>query len=457
VNVLQYPNFRYLFLGQSASVIGDRLVVVAIALFVTQRTGSATDLGLILASQALPLVALLLLGGVWADRLPRHRIMVVADLLRAGLHASLAVLIFTGEVRIWQLAVIEAAFGAAQAFFQPAYTGLIPQTVPESRMQEARALTQSMENVAFLVGPALATAIVLGVGAGEAFVFDAATFVLSALLLTRVHPRARGASAAPEPVLRELKAGFEEVRSRRWVWVTIVAFAGAILCVYAPWYALAPIIARGSYGSAGVFGLLESLGGAGAVCGAIAGVRWRPERPLKAGLVLVLAWPLMALLLATRAPVWLVAAAALATGFGFSLLMIWWETALAEHIPPHALSRVSAYDWMGSLALLPVGFLLAGPLAGALGARTVLGVGSLVGIALLLVALAPRSTRELSGASAQQLAGDVGVEARGETQVPDVDPLIGVMHKRSHLQDRHVALGEEPVRDAVREGVTEPA
>jgi len=358
---------------------------------------------------------------------------------------------------VWEIAVIEAAFGAAQAFFQPAYTGLIPQTVPESRIQEARALTQSMENLAFLIGPALATALVLGVGAGEAFVFDAATFVLSALLLTRVHPRARGASGAQEPVLRELKAGFEEVRSRPWLWVTIAVFTGAILCVYAPWYALAPIIARGSYGSAGVFGLLESLGGAGAVCGAIAGVRWRPERPLKAGLLLVLAWPLMALLLASRAPLWLVSASALATGFGFSLLMIWWETALARHVPPHALSRVSAYDWMGSLALLPVGYLLAGPLAAALGPRTVLAVGSVIGIALLLIALAPRSTRELGDSSAQQLARDVGVEAGSEAQVADVDPLVGVVNQRRGVEERHVALREEAVRDAVGEGVSEPA
>src|ERR1700730_4647312 len=137
LRVLRHPDFRYLFLGQSASVMGDRVVVVAIALYVTQTTGSATDLGLILGSQALPLVALLLLGGVWADRLPRHRIMVVADLIRAALHTTLAILIFAGGASVWQLAVIEAAFGAAQAFFQPAYTGLIPQTVPDPLIQEA--------------------------------------------------------------------------------------------------------------------------------------------------------------------------------------------------------------------------------------------------------------------------------------------------------------------------------
>src|SRR5438270_14065274 len=121
LRVLRHQNFRYLFLGQAASVIGDRVVVVALALFITQRTGSATDLGVVLAAQTLPLVALILFGGVWADRLPRHRIMIATDLSRFALHVLVAVLILTGAVRIWELVVIEAAFGAARAFFQPAY------------------------------------------------------------------------------------------------------------------------------------------------------------------------------------------------------------------------------------------------------------------------------------------------------------------------------------------------
>lgn len=104
----------------------------------------------------------------------------------------MAALIFVGEVRLWQVVVIEACFGAAQGFFQPAYTGLVPQTVPEPLIQEARALTESTANLATLLGPALATLLVLGIGAGEAFAFDAATFVLSTALLTRVRPRPRG-------------------------------------------------------------------------------------------------------------------------------------------------------------------------------------------------------------------------------------------------------------------------
>jgi MFS family permease len=428
LGVLRHHNFRYLFLGQAASAIGDQVVFVALALFITQRTGSPTDLGLVLGAQSLTLVALLALGGVWGDRGSRRRIMIVTDGARFALHAVVAVLIFSGAVAVWQLVVIEALFGAARAFFQPAYTGLLPQTVPEPLIQDARALTESMNNVAMLVGPALATVLVLGLGAGEAFAFDAVTFLLSALLLLRVHPRPRGVAPAPASVLESLRGGWREVRSRTWVWVIIGVFAGAVLCVYSQWYSLAPRIARDLYGSAGVFGWLESAAGVGAVCGAVLGFRWRPARPLQAGLLLTLAWPLQNATLAIGSPVAVVAVFAFATGLGFALLMIWWETALAQHIPAGALSRVSAWDWMGSLALMPLGFALAGPLAAALGARNVLGVGSVIGLGLLLLGLMSRSVRQLRPApSAQEFTGEVRISARGKAQVPDVDALVGVV------------------------------
>jgi MFS family permease len=387
------------FAGQALSATGDRVVVVALALYITLRRGSPSDLGIVLAAQSLPLVGLLLIGGVWADRLPRHRIMIATDVARALLHGTLALLILLGRAQIWQIAVIEALFGAAQAFFQPAYTGLLPQTVPEGAIQDARALTETTANLAFLVGPAIATLLVLGVGAWEAFALDAASFVVSALLLARVRPRARGAvpepTAARRSLLRDLRDGFGEVRSRRWVWVTVAVFAGAVMCVYAQWYALAPRIARYGYGSAGVFGLLESLSGVGAVFGAILAVRWRPRRPLLAGFLMMIVWPVNDLLFSLLAPLVLIAVTAFGLGVAWALFGIWWETALASHIPPGSLSRVSAWDWMGSLAFLPLGYLVSGPLQSAFGAQAVLGMGSVIGIALVVLGLLPRQTREL--------------------------------------------------------------
>ena len=137
LGVLRRPAFRNLWLSQSASVVGDALVVVALALFVTDLTGSATDVGLVLAAGTIPLVAFLLIGGVWADRLPRAPLMIATDVVRAVLHGALALLIFKDLVEVWHIVVIEALFGTAEAFFRPAYTGLLPRTVPDEEIQEA--------------------------------------------------------------------------------------------------------------------------------------------------------------------------------------------------------------------------------------------------------------------------------------------------------------------------------
>lgn len=395
--VLRHRDFRLLWLGQSASQIGNRLVLVALALFVIDLTGSATDVGLVLAANVLPLLAFLLIGGVWADRLPRHRVMIASDLVRFALHALLAVLILTGAVRVWHIVVIEALFGVAQAFFQPAYSGLVPQTVPEDEVQEANALTGLVSNVAEFAGPALATALVLGVGAGVAFALDAVTFLLSAALLARVRPRARG----EEPTVRasllaEMRDGWSAVRSRAWVWVTIVVFCASLLLGLAPYFVLGPVVAEEQYGSTGVYGAVTSAIGVGTVAGSIVALRWRPHRPMRMAMLLAILWPAASVLFALGLPLALVLPAAAASGLSVALFDVWWMTALAERIPPHLLSRVTAYDWLGSLALLPLGYLLAGPLGEALGASTVLLGGSVLAMACLALGLLPRETRALT-------------------------------------------------------------
>src|SRR5215218_4888681 len=187
-----HKDFRWLFLSQAISTTGDRIVLVALALLVTERTGSTTDLGIVIGAQTAALVTFLLIGGVWADRLPRHRIMVSTDLIRAALHALLAILIFADALEIWHLVLIEVCFGAAEAFFRPAYSGLVPQTVPEDLIQEANAANGLTQTLAEFAGPAIATALVLTLGTGAAFAIDAATFAVSAALLALVRPRARG-------------------------------------------------------------------------------------------------------------------------------------------------------------------------------------------------------------------------------------------------------------------------
>ncbi|HTE60702.1 MAG TPA: MFS transporter [Solirubrobacteraceae bacterium] len=391
MRVLRLNDFRNLFIGQAASTVGDRIVFVALALYVTD-IGSPSDVGIVLAAATLPLVGFLLIGGVWADRLPRHRVMIVTDLIRFSLHAVLAALIFTGTVEIWHIVAIEALFGAAEAFFRPAYTGLVPQTVPEELIQDAKAAGSTVETVAEFAGPALATALVLGLGAGWAFAIDAATFLVSAFFLTRVRPRERGVAPPRQSLVAELREGYAEVRSRAWIWVTVVAFAVALLLSFGPWTTLGPTIAEEEYGSTGVFGLLAAAMGAGTMLGAVLGFRWRPLHPMRAGFLWTLPWPAVTAAFALGAPLLLLVPLFATAGVGLALFGIWWETALAERVPPHTLSRVSAYDWMGSLALLPIGFLLAGPLGEALGSTVVLGVGSALATLVIAGGMAVRET-----------------------------------------------------------------
>jgi MFS family permease len=400
VRVLREREFRLLWFGQSASTIGDRLVFVALALYVTE-IGTPTDVGIVLAAHAIPLVGCLLLGGVWADRLPRHRVMVATDLIRASMHALLAVLIFTGAVEIWHIVVIEAVFGAAEAFFRPAFTGLVPQTVPEPMLQEANAANSIVQTVAEFAGPALATALVLGVGAGWAFAFDAATFLVSAAFLVRLRPRRRGEMAPAATVLVELRVGWAEFRSRPWVWATVAIFCVMVLVAFAPYTVLGPTVAEDVYGGTGAYGTLAAALGLGTIAGALIGFRWRPERPLLAAFVVNLAWPVAIALFAVGVPLGLLAVVFVVSGAGLALFDVWWLTALAQRIPPHALSRVSSYDWMGSLALLPLGYLLAGPLGEALGNVDVVVAGGVLAFAVALLGFAIPDVWRLRALEAQ--------------------------------------------------------
>jgi MFS family permease len=413
IHVLRSRDFRLLWLSQSVSLIGDALVIVAIGLYVTRLTHNPSDVGLVLGAYSLPLVVFVLVGGVIADRLPRQLVMVVADLVRMVLHGTLAVLIATGAVRVWHMLVIGLLYGVAEAFFRPAYSGLVPQTVAEEDIQAAQALGGVSREVATFASPALATVLVLGVGGAAAFGLDAATFAVSALFLVRVRGRRRGPAGESGSMVDELKQGWTAVRERAWVWATIAVYAVALLTALAPFFVLGAAVARDVYGSDAIFGWTNVAWGAGTVTGALFGSRWRPRRPMLAGMLFSIAWPGAIALYAVGPPLGVLYPAMALAGAGTGLFAVWWETALAQRIPPHLLSRVSAWDWMGSLALLPLGYVLAGPLAEAVGSVRVLVVGGLIGTLSMAVGVLPSSTRTLTRLDDDVDGSAVGDHRRG--------------------------------------------
>ena len=393
LGVLEEREFSILWLGQATSALGSSLVPVALAFAVIDLTGSASALGLVLSAAFVSRVVLLLVGGVVADRLPRQSVMLGADLLRAVSQGLAAALLITGHARLWELVVLIALFGAGDAFFAPASTGLVPETVRAERLQQANALMSLSRSVALVAGPTIAGLLVTAVGPGWVFAIDAATFAVSSASLACLR-LPRSASEAPRAtVLVELRDGWREVRSRTWVWATVVRFSLSNLAI-APLFVLGPFVAEESLGGATAWGLIGTAGGIGAVLGDAAALRLRPRRPLLIGGLAASLWALEPAVLARPFPTAVIAVAA-ALGFGgsgFSNAL--WFTALQERIPRQALSRVSSFDWLGSIAFQPAGFALAGPFASAIGvSATLLGSAAVQASACIVVSLSPSVRR----------------------------------------------------------------
>jgi MFS family permease len=380
--------FRFLWLGQGVTSIGDTLVPVALAFAVLSIGGDASDFGRVLAGLVIARVGLTLIGGVWADRLPRQRVMLASDLVRAATQGTLGFLLITGSAELWHLQVGMVAYGAAAAFFGPASTGLLPSVVAAERLQQANALMSLTRSVAYVAGPGVSGLLVEGVGPGWVFALDSATFAASALALgLRRIPG--NPTVVPRRFLRELADGWHEFRRRRWVAMGIAYFALFNLAI-APFYVLGPVIADSTLGGAADWGLIMTSAGVGSLLGSMLALRLRPERPLVLGFSLVALTALQPFALAGEWATASIAAAALAGVTVVTIGNTLWVTSLQEHVPRDALSRVTAYDWMGSQLFTPLGYLLAGVLSETVGrSETLYGAGLLLAVASLAVIAIP--------------------------------------------------------------------
>jgi MFS family permease len=385
--------FRLLFFGQAVSLLGDGMVGVALAFAVLDLTGSASDLGIVLAARTIPLVAFLLVGGVWADRLPRRALMVTTDVIRLVAHGAMAALLIAGAAEVWSVAALAAVAGAASAFFNPAITGIMPAVVSTERLQQANALRGIAEAVGRIAGPALAGVLVVAVGPGWALAVDAATFGVSAAFLALI-PIPAHVPAQAQAFIADLREGWDDFRSRTWLWTTVASVTlGNML--FAAYFVLGPLVADRELGGAGAWALIVSGFGTGLVLGGLVVLRFDPQRPALAATLAVALYTLPLAFLALAAPALVTAVAGLLAGAGLMVANTLWETTQQRHVPPELLSRVSSYDWFGSLALVPVGMLMWGPIADAIGVEEALWIAFSLQLASILALLAVRDIREL--------------------------------------------------------------
>jgi MFS family permease len=388
-------SFRLLFLGRTTSLIGNAFANVALAFAVLDLTGSKADLGYVLAARSLPQVIFLLVGGIWADRLPRHRVMVVSNVISGLSQATIAVLLLSGHAQIKHLIVLGAVNGMSSAFFFPASVGIVPQTVPQSMLQSANAVLRLGTNSSFIAGAAIGGLVVAATNPGVGLAFDAASFLIAALFLglIRLPP---GLRMEGSNFLGELSEGWREFISRPWLWAIVLQFGFVNAVEQGTEQVLGPAIAKDHFGGAAAWGIVLTAQSVGLIAGGLLLLRFRPRRILLAAtLGFLLTIPFLLALAGPIPLVGIIAAAALA-GIGIEIFGILWDTAMQQEIPQEKLSRVSSYDALGSFVLIPLGFAAAGPIAQTVGTRPTILLAAAISLTATLAVLLVREVRTIS-------------------------------------------------------------
>jgi MFS family permease len=395
---LGYAPYRWLFGARTISFLGNAIAPFALAFAVLDLTGSTTDLGIVVGTRSATNVALLLLGGVIADRLPRHLVLVGSSAAAAVTQGAVAALVLTHSATVLSLALLGALNGAVSAMNFPASAALTPQTVPPELLQAANTWLRLGRNATGILGAALAGVLVAALGPGWGIAIDAASFAVAALMYGRIGLTRAPDSRETTSVLTELREGWGEFVSRTWVWVVVLQFMIVNAALTGALGVLGPAVANLHFGRRD-WGLMLAAEAVGLVAGGVIALHFRPRRALLFGVVctLVEAVPIAVLGIAPRVllliPLFFVA------GIGLEQFGIAWDVSVQQHVPTVLLARVYSYDALGSLIAIPVGEVLVGPIANHVGLRaTLVGCASAVVIATAGALLSPsvRGLRRLA-------------------------------------------------------------
>jgi MFS family permease len=391
---LAEPNFARFITGYTLSLTGSAMVPVALSFTLYAQGGGAAAVSKVLAAETVPMVLLLLLGGAIADRYPRGRVMIAADLLRLASQSALAVLLLTHHAALPVIMVLMALIGTGNAFYIPGRAGLIPQLVAPSRLQSANGVSAIAQSAGGIAGPIIGGLLVAAIGGDAAIALDAASYAVSAAMLASL----RLAAVTPPPsasVLTQLREGWTEFRGRTWLWAIVLQFSLVHLLVVGPLFILGSLgFAHLAHGALGWGGLM-ALQGAGAVTGGLVAIRLPTRRPIRAACLWLLLYAAVPASLAAHLPYALSAGCFFIGGVAIAIFSVLWDTTLQREIPADRLSRVAAYDMFGSICLLPLGFLIAAPLAALCGRDGALWLGAAFTILSTLAVLLIRDVQQL--------------------------------------------------------------
>ena len=388
---LHHRDFALLWSGQSISLVGDGVFTVALALETLRIDDHPFALSVVLAARLLPTVLLLVAGGVIVDRIPRRLAMLASDSTRGLAVAVIAGLVAIGTLQIWELVVMSAIFGAADALFYPAATAVTPEILPADLLTQGSALNHASQTIAqALIGPALGGLVVAALGYQWAFAIDALSFAVSACCIL-----AMASGPRPEPTghsaLADARDGLRYVRSQRWLWVSLAGAGLANFAAFSPLGVLIPLLIRNVLHQGPIaLGLVLAAGGVGGGLTALILAKTGPPR-LRITSTWV-GWAVSAagiIVLALAPNVWVAGACAFVITGTLMYGNILWSPIMQELVPPELLGRASSVDWLVSLSLSPLGVLVSGTLAGVIGTRMTLVIGGAVALALCGILFVP--------------------------------------------------------------------
>jgi len=394
-------------------MFGTAIAPIALSFAILdQRGGTVTELGLVLASRSLAQVAFLLAGGVFADRFRRNRLMSLANLTAFASQGAVTAMFLSHVTPLLALMAFSAVNGAAGALFIPASRGIVPELVPDERRQAANSLMRLSQSTSTILGAAVAGLIVAGLGAGWGIGVDALSFLLSGILLSGASsPAMTRPSARGRPnFFTELREGWAEFRSRSWVWTTVSQFAVVNLCFRPCVFVLGVVVAKQYLGGPKAWSLVVAANAVGLVAGGAVAMKLKLRFPLRMAVLATFGFLPPFFLLAFGAPLWLLVAAMFVNGMCVDIFEVLWQTTLQTHIPADLLSRVASYDDMGSFFLGPLGLILIGPVAAAIGVtQTIAAGGSVLLLATVCSFMSP-AVRNVSATVRPPSANEVAVE-----------------------------------------------
>ena len=386
-------NFRLFIIGYTASMIGTGVVPVALSFALLKEGRSVQDIGFVFAAQTVPLVLLLLLGGAVADR-SRKVAMVSADLARCASEIVLATLFIVSTPSLSVVMVLASVLGVGQAFSSPALSGLMPQLTSPLNLHQANAIKASASSAGQLIGPALAGVVITVASPGWALYIDGASYAISALCVVLLRVPQTKSRRGKSP-LAELRQGWREFSSRSWLWIIVVQFGLFRMMVYGPFMVLGSVMANRYLDGPSSWALILSAQGAGSVVGGLVMQRLRPNHPLRVAILATFVFAGPVTCMALGAPTIVIAAASGVSGFAIAVFVTLWESTVQREIPTEVLSRVAAYDWLGSYALTPVGYIVGALIAARIGIRSTFMVSATWAILSSAVVISASSVRRL--------------------------------------------------------------